>query len=144
MTLPRRVQVALSCTPYYHCVARFVRRAFLCGEGAYTGQDFEHRKQWLLARLAAQADAFAVEICAYAIMSNHYHLVIRIDESLTKAWSDAEVIRRWTLLFKVPTLIQHCPPGKCRGPLYRALLGGSVQEPGLAGPSLPAGVYGLC
>ena len=89
MTLPRRAQVALSCTPYYHCVARCVRRAFLCGRDTYSGRDFEHRKQWFLDRLAAQADAFAIEICAYAVMSNHYHLVLRIDESRTKAWSDA-------------------------------------------------------
>ena len=116
MTLPRRAQVALSCTPYYHCVARCVRRAFLCGEDAYTGQNFEHRKQWLLDRIAAQADAFAVEICAYAIMSNHYHLVIRIDASLARSWSDAEVIRRWTLLFKGPILIQHWQAGKALSP----------------------------
>jgi REP element-mobilizing transposase RayT len=111
MTLPRRAQVALSCTPYYHCIARCVRRAFLCGKDSYTGRDFEHRKQWLLERIAAQGDAFAVDICAYAIMSNHYHLVVRIDESLARTWSDDEVIRRWTLLFKGPILIQNWQAG---------------------------------
>lgn len=93
-----------------------MRRAFLCGRDTYSGQDFEHRRQWLLDRLAAQADAFAIEICAYAVMSNHYHLVLRIDESRTKAWSDAEVIRRWTLLFKGPILIQHWQAGKVLSP----------------------------
>jgi REP element-mobilizing transposase RayT len=112
--------VALSCTPYYHCVARCVRRAFLCGKDAYTGRDFEHRKQWLLDRIASQAGAFAVEICAYAIMSNHYHLVIRIDESLAQSWSDAEVIRRWTLLFKGPILIQQWQAGQVLSPAQRA------------------------
>ncbi len=111
MTLPRRAQVALSCTPYYHCVARCVRRAFLCGKDAYTGKNFDHRKQWLLDRVAAQAEVFAVEICAYAVMSNHYHLVVRINESLAQSWSDEEVIRRWTLLFKGPIVIQQWQVG---------------------------------
>jgi REP element-mobilizing transposase RayT len=93
-----------------------VRRAFLCGKDSYTGKDFEHRKQWLLDRIAAQSDAFAVEIRAYAVMSNHYHLVIRIDESLAQAWSDADVIRRWTLLFKGPILIQQWQAGHALSP----------------------------
>jgi hypothetical protein len=79
MTLPRRAQVSLADTPYYHCIARCVRRAFLCGTDTYTGQDFEHRKQWLLDRIKQQAGVFAIDIGAYAIMSNHYHLVLRVD-----------------------------------------------------------------
>ncbi len=31
MTLPHRAQIALECTPYYHCIARRVRRAFVSG-----------------------------------------------------------------------------------------------------------------
>ena len=40
MTMARGKLVDSTVTPYYHCISRCVRRAFLCGEGA------EHRKQW--------------------------------------------------------------------------------------------------
>jgi len=112
MTLPRRAQVALGETPYYHCIARCVRRAFLCGADPYTGKDFEHRKQWLLDRITCQADVFAVDVCAYAVMSNHYHLVLRIDQRRALNWSDDEVIHRWTQLFRGPILIQRLQAGE--------------------------------
>ncbi len=112
MTLPRRAQVSLAETPYYHCVARCVRRAFLCGTDSYTGNDFEHRRQWLLDRLKCQAAVFAIDICAYAIMSNHYHLVLRVDQARALNWSNEEVIERWTQLFKGPILVQAMQAGE--------------------------------
>ena len=71
MTIRRQSQISLDDTPYYHCIARCVRRAFLCGQDHYTGQDFNHRRSWLVERLKLQASVFGIDICAYAIMSNH-------------------------------------------------------------------------
>ncbi|MBA6373566.1 Type I secretion system protein TolC, partial [Colwellia sp. BRX8-4] len=47
MATPRKQQISLVDTPYYHCVARCVRRAFLCGEDTFSGQSFEHRRGWV-------------------------------------------------------------------------------------------------
>ena len=47
MTRPRCALVSLADTPWYHVVNRCVRRAFLCGQDAATGQCFEHRRGWM-------------------------------------------------------------------------------------------------
>jgi len=101
MTVPRCRQVSLDHTPYYHCTTRCVRRAFLCGKDRYTGQSFEHRKSWLEQRFLELADIFAIGLAAYAVMSNHYHVVLRIDADQAKSWSDAEVLCRWGRVFSV-------------------------------------------
>ena len=78
MTRPRSTLVSVADTPYYHCIGRCVRRAFLYGEDVVTGRSFSHRRQWMLDRLKVLTETFAIDLCAYALMSNHYHLVIKI------------------------------------------------------------------
>ena len=106
MPKPRKTLVSLDATPYYHCVSRCVRRAFLCGDDSLTGKSYAHRRQWIQDRLLALADIFAIDIAAYAIMSNHYHLVLHIDRDTATNWNDAEVIEQWQRLFKGSVLSQ--------------------------------------
>ena len=92
MTQARSTQVSLQDTAYYHCISRCVRRAFLCGEDSYSGKSFEHRRVWIVERMRLLSQVFAIDVCAYAIMSNHYHLVLHVDTATAKSWSDEEGI----------------------------------------------------
>jgi len=47
MARPRQTIVSLEDTPYYHCCSRVVRKAFLCGIDNSTGENFEHRREWI-------------------------------------------------------------------------------------------------
>jgi len=105
MPKPRKRLVSLDDTPYYHCISRCVRRAFLCGQDAVTGFDFSHRRGWIINRMRELANVFALDICAYAIMSNHYHLVIHMDPARAAGWTDRDIARRWLQLFKGPELV---------------------------------------
>jgi REP element-mobilizing transposase RayT len=83
----------------YHCVARCVRRAFLCGVDTTTGKDHEHRKEWIRERLQKLASIFAFDIFGYAVMSNHFHIILRGRIDLVQTWTDQEVALHWKRLY---------------------------------------------
>ncbi|WP_338892321.1 transposase [Aeromonas rivipollensis] len=112
MTIARSRQISLQDTPYYHVVSRCVRRAFLCGEDAHSGQSYEHRRQWVVDRLGQLSRLFAIGICAYAVMSNHYHLVLKVDAEQAQGWSEREVAERWAALFQCPLLVRRWYQGE--------------------------------
>ncbi|MES9943376.1 MAG: hypothetical protein ABW080_00265 [Candidatus Thiodiazotropha sp.] len=95
MPKPRKAIVLLEEAPYYHCVSRCVRRAFLCGVDTHTGKSYEHRRQLIVDRMKLLADVFAIDICAYAVLSNHYHIILHVDTERAAEWSEQEVITRW-------------------------------------------------
>ncbi|MDH5178076.1 MAG: transposase [Gammaproteobacteria bacterium] len=99
MPKPRYTQIALSATPYYHCVSRCVRRAFLCGTDTVSGQTYEHRRGWIEEKLTRLVSVFAIDLCAYAIMSNHYHLVLHVNSDRAIKWTRDEVLHRWHQIF---------------------------------------------
>lgn len=99
MGYPRRQLVVPGASGIYHCVARCVRRAFLCGDDALTGRSFNHRKDWIEARVLELAGIFSISVLAYAVMSNHVHVVLRVDPEHAARWSDEDVAERWVRLF---------------------------------------------
>ena len=100
MPKSRQSQISLSDTPYYHCISRCVRRAYLCGEDSVTGNSYEHRRGWVENKLLALAQVFAIDVCAYAVMSNHTHVVLHVDRDEARAWTMPEVLHRWHTLHK--------------------------------------------
>jgi REP element-mobilizing transposase RayT len=106
MTQARRTIVSTSDTPYYHCVSRCVRRAYLCGFDSVSQTDYEHRRQWLEDKLHQTANAFSIRLCAYAVMNNHYHVVLHLRPDIARSWSKREVVKRWHLIFKGTYLSQ--------------------------------------
>ena len=105
MTTARKQLVSPDVTSYYHCVSRCVRRSFLCGEDAVTQKSYEHRRDWIVQKIYALSSVYCIDICAYAIMSNHYHLVVNINKDRAFTLSAHEVVARWGQLHKLPHLI---------------------------------------
>lgn len=58
---------------------------------------------------------FCINLCAYAVMSNHYHLVLCIDQDKVNELTTDEVINRWCRLYKGPLLIQRYREGILQG-----------------------------
>ncbi|WP_205695306.1 hypothetical protein [Corallincola luteus] len=87
-------------------MCRCVRRAFLCGEDRLTHTDYSHRKQWVLERLALLDSVFTIELCAYAVISNHYHLVIHLNPKNAEQLSDRDVAERLSDIFRYMRCLQ--------------------------------------
>jgi len=101
MATPRKLLVDPVVPLFYHIASRCVRRSWLCGKDKITGNNYKHRKRWLIDRIRFLGQYFAVEVHAFAIMSNHFHLIIRYDPVAHLKWTDEGVAHRW---------LSVCPP----------------------------------
>ena len=99
MAIARNHHLFIHEPTYFHLISRCVRRAYLCGKDKHSGKCFDHRKRWLEKRLFDLSELFFVDLYGYAIMSNHYHLVVctRPDEMLCA--SDKQIAKRWCSIF---------------------------------------------
>jgi REP element-mobilizing transposase RayT len=91
----------------YHVQSRCVRRSWLCGRDRETGRDFSHRRAWIERRILELAETFSISIYGFAVMSNHYHIVLETQPQACVKWSDEEVAERW---------LSVCPGRKPPGP----------------------------
>jgi len=106
MPQARKRLISLIDTQFYHCVSRCVRRSYLCGVDDYSGQNYEHRQGWVEERLLYLSSVFAIDICAFAVMSNHVHLVLHVDVIKAQSWSDKQVLALWHTIYKGTLLSQ--------------------------------------
>ncbi len=127
MPKARKTLISLEDTPYYHCVSRCVRRSFLCGEDKQTGNNYEHRRHWVEKRLVTLASVFAIDLCAYAVMSNHTHVVLRVNKAMAESWTNHQVVERWHQLYAGNHLSQRFMAGQTLGPAENRQLDIFVQ-----------------
>lgn len=123
MPTPRKQLVCIDDTPYYHCTSRCVRRAFLCGNDS-DGRSYEHRRKFIEDRLRILSCVFAIDICSYAIMSNHYHIVVKL--ASTEDWPDDKVLQHWLTLHRGPLLAQRYRDGLTLSPVEQRALGETI------------------
>ena len=83
----------------FHVSNRVVRRAFLLGRDPLSGNDYHHRRQWVIQRLELLVANFAIDVCFLALLANHIHLVLRTTPRLVKRMGSWEVARRWLRLY---------------------------------------------
>lgn len=100
MPTARSQQIDLSTTPYYHCMVRCVRKAFLCGTDEH-GKDYNYRRDWIESRLKLLSEAFAIDIVSYAVMQNHYHVILHVNPTEAASWNAEEVKTRWKTVVKL-------------------------------------------
>ena len=79
----------------YHCMSRAVNGERL----------FERREKEVLRKMLWQvADFCGVEVLTYCILSNHFHVLLRVDDE--QVVSDSELMRRYRVLYPKPTKYQ--------------------------------------
>ena len=97
--LARRLIVDEDQVGVFHICQRVVRRSHLCGTDSVSGKCYDYRREWIQKRLAFLASVFGIDVLAFAVMSNHLHLVLRNRPDVVAKWSDEEVAWRWWNLF---------------------------------------------
>ncbi len=79
----------------YHCISRTVNGEMLFDE---VDKEILRRQIWQV------ADYCGVQVITYIIMGNHFHILLRVPQQ--RALSDAELLRRYQVLYPRPTKYQ--------------------------------------
>lgn len=83
----------------YHVTTRCVQQMFLLGLDYLTGRDYGHRKTWIITWLKSLADVFLVDVCAFSILDNHVHLILRNRPDQLEELTDKDVASRLARLY---------------------------------------------
>ena len=126
MTRPRNALVSLEATRYYHVMSRCVRQAFLMGTDKKTGKDYSHRRAWIEARIHLLASIFAIDVCSYAVMSNHYHITVRLSPEQLDDESDRQIAERWQQMCKGSLLFQKYLAGETLKPFEKEAVSSEI------------------
>ena len=110
MAIPRKKLVDPENACAYHLVSKCTRGMYLCGWDRNTRKQYGHRRRWLVKRARSLAECFAINLLTYAVMSNHFHLIVIFDPKACETWADEEVARRWVDAFPPPK-----PRSRARG-----------------------------
>ena len=95
----RRARIKVTATDgeaVYHCMTRTVNGEFMIND---VGKEVLRKQLWQV------ADYCGVQILTYAILSNHFHVLLRVPH-LTAVPSDEELLRRYAVLYPKPTQYQ--------------------------------------
>jgi hypothetical protein len=84
----------------------------LCGDDEYTGKNYDHRRAWVETQILKLTEVFAIDVAAYAVMSNHLHIVLYIDVDKVNQWSDRDVVEQWHKCFNGTALTQKFVKGE--------------------------------
>ena len=71
-------------------------------------------------RIRLLSSLFAIDVCAYAVTSNHDHLVLKVCPEPLDDLCEDDIMDRWCALFKGPRLIQNYRSGEDLKPFERA------------------------
>lgn len=84
-----------------HVMNRCVRKSFLMGRDKTSGKDYGHRRKRFERELRKAAAGFAIDMLSYAIMDNHFHLILRSRPDIVRIWTDLEIVKQWHKLWPI-------------------------------------------
>ena len=102
MATPRYAPTNHEAGGCYHVTSRPVHGTRLRNHGRGSRHE-RWRRYMLIDRIKALTPCFAVELFAYAVMPDHFHLVLRHDPQAHASWADEEVARRWAAVMNTRT-----------------------------------------
>jgi REP element-mobilizing transposase RayT len=91
--MKRRVKVHNQ-TVIYHCISRVVGGEMLLGD---TEKEILRKQMWQV------ADFCGIQILTYCIMSNHFHILIKVPHINNDDLTNQELVRRFSVLYPTPT-----------------------------------------